>query len=70
MRMMMILTEEAYRISKTIAHDRAESLGAEMSELIVKGAVGQVRLVNGWPVVSIWRPVTMEAIQDFLAEED
>lgn len=75
MRTTIDLTDEAYQLAKAFAHDRRESLGKVVSELIVKGAsgsgpVGQVRLVDGWPVINIGRPITMQEVQDFLDEDE
>ena len=78
MRTTVDLKDEAYQTVKAIARDRDESMGKVMSELIMKGAcqpnpnhkVGEIRMVNGWPVVSIGRPITSEEVRDFLDENE
>lgn len=76
MRTTIDLTDEAYQIAKGYAHDRRETLSKVVSDLILKGAKGttvppgEIRMVNGWPVVSVGRPVTSEEIADFLAQDE
>lgn len=76
MRTTIDLTDEAYQLAKAAARERRESLGKAVSDLILKGAKGtpvppgEIRMVNGWPVVSIGRPVTSEEIAEFLAEDE
>lgn len=78
MRTTVDLNDEAYQAVKAIARDRDESMGKVMSELIMKGAcqpnsdhkVGEIRMVDGWPVVSIGRPITNEEVLEFLAESE
>ena len=75
MRTTIDLTDEAYQLAKAFAHDRRESLGKVVSDLIVRGAagsgpVGVVRVVDGLPVVNIGRPITMEEVQALLDEDE
>jgi len=78
MRTTVDLSDEAYQAVKAIARDREESMGKVMSELIIKGAcqpdsdqkVGEIRMVNGWPVVSIGRPITNQEVRDFLTDNE
>ncbi|MBI2688080.1 MAG: hypothetical protein HYX27_17360 [Acidobacteria bacterium] len=78
MRTTVSLSEEALQLVKAIAHDRKESMGTVMSELIMRGAnspapghnPGEIKLVNGWPVVSYGHTVTYDEVRDFLAGDE
>ncbi|MFN0106418.1 MAG: antitoxin [Bryobacteraceae bacterium] len=73
MRTTLDLTEDAYQLAKAVARDRNDSLGRVVSELILKGAhgpgdrIGEMRIVDGWPVVSYGRMITSEDVKEFLA---
>ena len=76
MRTTVDLSDEAYLLAKAVARDRRESLGKVMCELIIKGVqvpegrVGEMRMVNGWPVVDLGRPITNEEVLEFLAKDE
>jgi len=78
MRTTVDLSAEAYQTVRAIAKDRDESMGKVMSDLILKAAnrpdpshgLGEIRLVDGWPVVSIGRQISTEEVREFLAESE
>jgi len=70
------LSDEAYALAKSIAHEQNLGLGRTVSKIIIDyahappAALPDITLENGLPVVSIGRRVTSEDVRAILDESE
>ncbi len=76
MRTTLDLSDEAYALAKSIAHEQNLGLGRTISKIIIDYAhaphavLPDITLENGLPVVSIGRRVTSEDVRAILDESE
>lgn len=76
MRTTLDLTDEAYALAKSIAHEQNLGLGRAISKIILDYAHAphpaspEIGLENGLPVVSLGRRVTSEDVRAILDESE